>query len=68
MEKGRHRGEEAAVEMLAAGSGTEARVVESTKTVCGWRQRRATYGNSAVELDRIVASAIPAVNKTSLLD
>lgn len=35
MEKGRHRGEEAAVEMLAAGSGTEARVVESAKTVGG---------------------------------
>lgn len=46
--------------MLAAGSGTEA------KTVCGWRRRRATYGNSVVELDRIVASAIPAVNKTTL--
>lgn len=46
---------------------TEARVVESAITGGGWQYRQTTYGTKVVEVARIVASGIPAVNRTTLL-
>lgn len=48
-------------------SEAEARFVEFAKTGCGWRYRLATYGTNVVDVARIVVSAIPAVNRTTLL-
>lgn len=45
-------------------SEAEARFVESG---CGWRYCLATYGTNVVDEAHIEASAIPAVNRTTLL-
>lgn len=48
-------------------SEAEEHFVESAKTGCGWRYRLGTYGTNVVDVARIVASAIPAANRTTLL-